>query len=155
MTTMAKRVGVGVAVVATLVGGWLWGAACGRWDLDRALLAVELRKDLLEARTSLLAARVDLYDADFRDMRRHLEDARRFADRAGMRLGNLGWKNEAQRLDLAGFDAKIEAAERLGARLDRHPQAPAAEATATIEEVAALAAPPAAGVGRMVFARQR
>jgi hypothetical protein len=134
MTTMAKRVGVAVALVVTLVGGWLWGVH-GGWDPDRARLAAQVRSDLLRAHVSLLAARVDLDDADFRDMRRHLEDARGFADRAGVRLDDLGWKDEARRLDLAGFGAEIEAAERLGARLDRRARARAIEAAATIEEV--------------------
>jgi hypothetical protein len=115
--------------------GWLWGAS-GRWDLRLALQAAELRNDLLEARTSLLAARVDLYDADFRDMSRQLEDARKFADRAGGRLRNLGWKDEAHQLDLAGFGAGIEAAQRLVARLDGRAQHRGPEAAATIEEVA-------------------
>ena len=133
---MAKRVGVSVALLVALLGGWLWGAS-GRSDLDRALQAAELRNDLLEASTSLLAARVDLHDANLREMNRHLEDARRFAGRVGLRLENVGWKDEARRLDLAGFGADIDAVERLAARLDRRApaRAPDAIATATIEEV--------------------
>lgn len=118
MTRMAKRVGVLVALLVALLGGWLWGAS-GRSDLDRALQAAELRNDLLEARSALLAAHVALSDADLLEMNRHLENARTLAGRAGVRLDNLGWKDEAQRLDLAGFGAEIDAARRLGTRLAR------------------------------------
>jgi hypothetical protein len=99
--------------------------------LNRALQAAELRNDLLEARASLLAARVDLYDADLSDLSRHLEDARRFAGRARVRLDTLGWQEEAQRLNLPGLAAEIDAAQRLGARLGARalPRAPGAAAT--------------------------
>jgi len=131
---VAKHAGLSAALLVALLGGWFWGAS-GRWHLDRALQAAELRSDLLEARASLLAARVALYEADFRDMSRHLEDARGSASRVGVRLESLGWRDEAQRLDLAGLDARIDTAERLGAWLDRGAQARAPEVATTIEEV--------------------
>ena len=139
MTTMLRRIGVSVALLAALAGGWLWGAS-GRVELGRALHSAEVRVDLTEARASLLAARVMLYENDFRAMSRHLEDARGFAGRAGLRLESLGWKDEARRLDLALFEAQIDAAQRLGALLDRKARARApAESTPTIVE--ALGAP--------------
>ncbi len=128
-----------MALLVALLGGWVWGAS-GRGNLDRALQAAELRNDLFEARLSLAAARVDLYDADLRQMSRHLEDARRFAGRAGARIERLGWTAEAQRLDLAGFGAEIDAARLLGARLDRSVPAPAPDAVTTIDEVAGASA---------------
>jgi outer membrane murein-binding lipoprotein Lpp len=115
MTMMAKRVGGFVALLVTLLGGWLWGAS-GRWDLDRALQTAELRSDLLATRGALLAARLDLYGADVRELSRHLQDAREFAGRAEVRLENLGWKDEARRLDLTGFAAEIDSAERTWAK---------------------------------------
>ena len=131
METIAKRVGVSGALIAALLGGWLWGAS-GRRDLDRALQAAEVRNDLLEARTSLLAAHVDLYEANVSGMSRHLQDARWFAARADARLGSLGWQEEAQRLDLAGFAAGLHAAERLRTSLDRDAPARASGATPTV-----------------------
>jgi hypothetical protein len=116
MTAMVKRVAVFVALLVALLGGWLWGASAGR-SPARALEAVELRNDLLEARTSLAAARADLESGDVREMSRHLEDVRRFARRVAVRLEHLGWKAEAERLDLAGLGAQIDAAERLGRHL--------------------------------------
>jgi len=131
---MLKRVGAFAALLVCLLGGWFWGAS-DKWHLDRALQAAELRNDLLEAHFSLLAARVDLDDADFREMTRHLAAARGFAVRAGARLENLGWRDEAQRLDLAGIGAEIEAATRLGARLDREARAGAPETTRAVAVV--------------------
>jgi hypothetical protein len=131
--SVAKRLAVSVALLVMLLGGWLWGASARRGE-ERARQAAELRNDLLEARASLLAARVALYDADIPDMNRHLEDAGRFAGRARVRLDTLGWQEEAQRLNLAGFAAEIDAAQRLGARLDSPVQPRAPEATPPIEQ---------------------
>lgn len=134
-----KRVHVSVALLVGLPGGWLWGSSGSR-HLERALQAAESCNDLLEARTSLLAARVALDDADFREMSRHVAVACGFAGRAGARLERLGRRDEAQRLDLTGIGAEIDAAARLGARLDREAQARAPESTATFEEAAGTAA---------------
>ena len=133
-TSMPGRVGVVVALLVGLLGGWLWGAS-GRADLDRALQAAELCNDLLEARTSLLAARVNLDDGDFGEMSRHLAVARGFAGRAGVRLEKLGWRDESQRLDLAGIGAEIDAAEHLGERLVREARTRGRDATSTVDEV--------------------
>jgi len=78
---------------------------------------------------------VDLDDADFAGMSRHLAAAREFADRAGVRLENLGWRDEPQRLDLAGIVAEIDAAVRLGARLVRKAPTRGREASTAVEEV--------------------
>ena len=131
---MPRRVGLFVALLIGLLGGWLWGAS-GRAHQDRALQAAELCNDLLEARSSLLAARVDLDDADFGGMSRHLAAARRFADRAGVRLENLGWRDEPPRLELAGIALEIDAAAGLVARLVRAAPPRGREATTAVEEV--------------------
>ena len=113
---MTTRVGVAAALLVTLLGGWLWGAS-GRSELDRALRAAELHNNLLEARASLLGARVNLCDADFGGMSRELENARAFIGRADVRLGTPGVNGELRRLDLAGFGADIDEAQRLAASL--------------------------------------
>ncbi len=114
---MTKRTGVFVALLVTLLGGWLWGAS-GRWELIRALRAAELHNNLAEARASLLGARVNFCDADFGEMSRQLENARGFVWRAGARLGTPGLNDEPQqRLDLAGFGAEIDEAKRLATKL--------------------------------------
>jgi hypothetical protein len=115
MSAITTRVGVFVALLVTLLGGWLWGAS-GRWELDRTLLAAELHINLLEARASLLGARVNLCDADFGEMSRQLENVRGVVGRAGARLDILG-PSGPQPLDLAGFGAEIDEAQRLAATL--------------------------------------
>ena len=49
------RVGLPAALLAAGLGGWLWGAS-GRWEMDRALRAAELRSDLVEARAAVLGS---------------------------------------------------------------------------------------------------
>jgi len=111
-------VGAFVALLIALLGGWLWDAS-GNSDLDRALRASGLRDDLREAHTSLLGARVDLYERNFRSASRHLEDARRLLRRAEERGRRLGWQDEVKRLDLARSEAEIDEAQRLLRQLDQ------------------------------------
>ena len=106
------------ALLVALLGGWLWGTP-GNSDLDRALRASELRDDLLKAHTSLLGARVDLYERNFRSASRQLDDARGLLRRAEERGRRLGWRDEVKRLDLARFEADIDEAQRLLGQLDQ------------------------------------
>lgn len=112
---MTTRVGMCVALLVTLFGGWVWGAS-GRWDLGRALRAAEMRDDLLEARASVLGARVNLCNADFGEMRRQLENARGVVGRARARRHTLS-SSEPQPLDLAAIGIEIDEAQRLATRL--------------------------------------
>jgi len=119
LRTMTKYVlGAFAALLVALLGGWLRGAP-GNSDLDRALRASELREDLLEAQTSLVRARVDLYERNFRSASRQLEDARGLLRRAEERGKRLGWRDEVKRLDLARFEADINEAQRLLGQLDQ------------------------------------
>ena len=124
--------GVFVALLVALLGGWFWGAS-GKWDLDRAIQVSELRADLLEARSSVLSARLDVYDVNFGNASRHLEGARGLLRRAGERLKSLGRQDDAKRLDLAL--ARIDEAQRLAGQLDQGANSRAAEAAKTIEDV--------------------
>jgi hypothetical protein len=45
-------------------GGWMWGAS-GRWACERQLQSTELDAQLIEARASLSAARIDLFELNF------------------------------------------------------------------------------------------
>lgn len=115
---MTKPVlGAFVALPIALLGGWLW-VAPGNSNLDRPLRASELRDDLIEAHTSLLGARVDLYERNFRSASRHLEDVRGLLRRAEEQGQRLGWRDEVTRLDLARFEANIDEAQRLLGQLD-------------------------------------
>jgi len=124
--------GVFVALLVALLAGWLWGAS-GKWDLDRALQVSELRTDLLQARSSVLVARLDVYSVNFGDASRHLEDARGLLRRAGERLKSLGRPDDVKRLDLALV--RIDEAQRLAGQLDQEANSRAAEAAQTIDDV--------------------
>jgi hypothetical protein len=126
--------GVFVALGVVLLGGWFWGAS-GKAGLNRALQASELRSDLLEARSSVLSARLDLYGVNFGDASRHLEDARVQLRRAEEQLKSLGRQDELKRLELAF--TRIDETQRLAGRLDQSANARAAEAAKIIDDVLA------------------
>jgi hypothetical protein len=107
-----------IVLLVALLGGWLWGAS-GRADLTQTLRASELRDDLREAHTSLLGARVDLYERNFHSASRHLDRARDLLRRAEQGGTRLGWRDEVTRLDLARFEADLDEAQRLLGRLDQ------------------------------------
>jgi len=106
------------ALLVALLGGWLWDAPRAP-DPDHAIRAAEFRGDLLEAHTALLGARADLYQRNFRSASRQLEDARVLLRRAEAQGLRLGWQDEVQALDLAGFESDIDQAQRLLDQLDQ------------------------------------
>lgn len=124
--------GVLIALVVVLLGGWIWGAS-GKGSLDRALEASELSNDLLEARSSVLAARLDLYSVNFGDASRHLESARAQLGRAEEQLESLGREDDVKQLQPAL--ALIDEAQRLARQLDQSANARAAEAATIIDDV--------------------
>ena len=114
---MTRRVVLLVALLAAFCGGWLWGAS-GRWEANRALRAAEVQNEILEARASLLRARVSLYEADFVDTARQLEQARTIVEHVGAGLGTAGGHGAPRPLDVEAFGSEIDAAQRLAATLD-------------------------------------
>lgn len=107
----ARTCAVVAVMLVTLLGGWLWGAS-GRSDLARELRAAESRRNLLEARASVLGARVSLCDADLEGVNRQLEDARAFV---GASLSGPRASDPDMRQDLAGLLSGIGNAQRLAA----------------------------------------
>ena len=133
---MANTARIGLTVVAVvlvaLLAGFLWGAS-GRSTLDRALQRSELRNELLDARAAALAARIDLYNTNFGEASRHLEDARSVAGRAAQRLDALGRDDDLKRLQSAL--GSIEEAQRLAGKLDLAANARAGDAAKAIDAV--------------------
>jgi hypothetical protein len=130
---MAKMILGGIAaVLVALLAGFLWGAS-GKTTIERALERSELRTELLEARSAALAARVDIYNTNFGETSRHLEEARSSTTRAVQRLERLDREAEAQRLQAAL--GPIEEAQRLASKLDLGANARTAEAIKTLESV--------------------
>lgn len=136
---MTRILTVSVALVVALGVGWLWGSS-GRWEAGRTAQEAELRSDLVQARGSALAARVDIYNVNFGDASRHLEEAKVPLRRAAERLRSSGRTEVATRLDPAL--AKIDEAQGLAGRLDQGANARAAEGVKTIDDVLAAVPSP-------------
>jgi hypothetical protein len=124
--------GVFVAMMVALGAGWLWGSS-GRWDAERIVGAAQLRSDLFEARSSVLGARVDLYNLNFGNASRQFEDAKGLLRRATERLKSAGREEDAKRLDSAL--ARIDEAQKMAGRLDQGANSRAADAEQTIAAV--------------------
>jgi hypothetical protein len=132
MKTTKVALGVVAAVLIAVLAGYFWGAA-GRRTAEREVQGVTLRVDLLEARGALLAARVDLYNVNFGNASRHLQEALDLLRPASTRLKEIGRAADAQRLDVAL--ARIEEAQRLTGKLDQGANARAGDAAAAIDEI--------------------
>jgi hypothetical protein len=119
-----------VAVLIALLGGWIWGASA-KSTADRAVQSAELRIDLLEARSAVLGARLDLYSVNFGEASRHLEEAKALVQRAAQRLQSRGGADDRKRLDAAS--ASIDEAQRLAGKLDQTANARAADAAKALD----------------------
>ena len=118
MARVTMRVGAVVALMAAVLGGWLWGAS-GRWEIDRALRAAEIRNEVVEARAEILGARVSLSDGDYQGTIRQLANARRLVGQACGRPDAPGSCDDLlPQLDLRGVRAEIDRALRLAATRD-------------------------------------
>lgn len=139
MSMNKAKLGLGalIALVVVLFAGWFWGAS-GRADLTRTLEASELRNDLLEARSSMLDARLAVYGVNFGDASRHLEDARAALRRAEAQLKTHGRQDDVKRLEPAF--ARIDEAQQLAGKLDQTANTRAADAVKAIDEVLGMKA---------------
>jgi hypothetical protein len=129
---MRKLISIVVLLLVALFGGWLWGAS-GRWTVERGQQASELRQELLEGRSAVLDARLDLYSVNFGEASRHFENARAILRRADERLKSLGRDDSAKQLETAL--ARIDDAQRLAGKLDQSANARAGEAARIIADV--------------------
>ena len=131
--------GVFVGLLVALGAGWFWGST-GRWETDRAAQEARLRSDLFEARGLVLASRVDIYNVNFGDASRHLEEAKTRVSGAAERLQSAGRSEDVKRLDVAL--AKINEAQGLAGRLDQGANSRAADAATAIGDVLGIAGKP-------------
>jgi hypothetical protein len=131
-SAMKTFVAVVVALLITVLGGWLWGAS-GRWTADRVRQALELRQELVEGRSALLDARLDLYSVNFGEAIKHLEGARSLLGRADERLKRLGRDDEARHVQTAL--ARIDDAQRMAGKLDQSANSRAGEAAKMVADV--------------------
>jgi hypothetical protein len=121
-----KFILIGIVVLIVCVGlGFAWGAS-GRRAVQSALDQTRQHVDLAEARGELLDARVSLYNNNFGDASRHLEDAKVPLRRARERYQELD-KREAADTIGAALD-RVEEAQRLAGKLDTGANSKAGEA---------------------------
>ncbi len=129
---MRRLISVAVALLVAVSAGWLWGAS-GRWSIERAQQASELRQELVEGRSAVLDARVALYSVNFGEASGHLENARAVLRRAEERLKNGGRDAEAKRVQTAL--AGIDDAQRMAGKLDQNANSRAGEVAKIIADV--------------------
>jgi hypothetical protein len=120
---------VGAVLLVALAGVWLWGAS-GTWTAERALAAAELRNALVQGRSNVLEARLDIYNVNFGEASRHLEAAKAELATAKARLSDAGRQPDVDRL--AAAVAKIDDAQRAAGALNQDANTIAAEAAAVI-----------------------
>lgn len=103
------------ALIVTLGLGYAWGAS-GRWTVETALANSRHELDLAHGRDALLEARVSLYNNNFGDASRRLEDAK-----APLRRVKDWLQDEKESGVAAGIDTAlthVEEAQRLTGQLD-------------------------------------
>jgi hypothetical protein len=103
------------ALIVALGLGFSWGAS-GRWTVETALEDSRQELNLALARTALLDARVSLYNNNFGDASRRLEDAKPPLRRVKDRLQDIGENGAAAGIDTAL--THVEEAQRLAGQLD-------------------------------------
>jgi hypothetical protein len=138
--TMAKKILIWLAsVLVALLAAFLWGAS-GKAGLEDALERSTLRGSLLDARGGVLTARIALYNTNFGDASRSLEEARIATERAIERLRMAGREDDAKQLEAA--IVPVRDAQQLAGKLDLAANSRAADAEKVIDGVLqALPAP--------------
>ena len=129
---MKLALGIAAGLAVALLAGWLWGRS-SRPDMATALQTSELRDELLGARAATLDARVAIYNVNFGEASKHLEDARGLLRRADERLKSLGRDDEVRQVQTAL--ASIDEAQRMAGKLDQSANSRAGEAAKAIADV--------------------
>jgi len=126
MTLTLKAMAVMLlALCLAVLGGWVWGSL-GRTQAEDALRLSGTRLHQSGARSSLLEARVNLFEHNFGEAGRHLVSARADLLTVAQSLDARGERDAAGRLRAAV--AKIGEAIELAAKLDLAANARAADA---------------------------
>jgi hypothetical protein len=119
-----------VVVIVALGLGFAWGAS-GRVTAQGALDEVRQQLDLADARGHILEARVSLYNVNFGDAQRQLDDAKGPLTKARDRAQGQGTRPAADALTAAL--AHVQEAQRLAGRLDQNANSRANEALKAIQ----------------------
>ena len=118
-----------VAAIVLLGLGYGWGVS-GRSELQTSLDDARVQLDVADARALVLDARVSLYNVNFGDASRRLEEAKAPLRRIRQRYSDDG-KDEAVR-SLSAAIEHVEEAQRLAGKLDQAANSKASEALEAI-----------------------
>ena len=118
-----------IAVVVVLGLGYAWGAS-GRRTVQTALDDAGQRLDLAEARGQLLEARVSLYNVNFGDASKRLEEAKLPLRRLRERYADAGRTDAARNIGAAL--EHVDEAQRLAGKLDQSANSKTGEALEAI-----------------------
>ena len=121
------------ALLVTLGIGFAWGAS-GRFAVGRALEDAKQELDIAEARGRILDARVNLYNVNFGDASRNLEEAKPALQRVRERYQDRGLSDAAGSIDAA--IRHVDEAQRLAGSLDPTANARAGQALEAIKVAA-------------------
>lgn len=133
MSRMKQLLIVVILIVVALGIGFAWGAS-GRVALQHGVEDAQQQLDLSDARGRVLDARVSLYNVNFGDAQRQLEDAKAPLTRARDRMQAAGKKDAAGALSAAL--THVQDAQRLASRLDQGANTQAGEALKSIQAAA-------------------
>ena len=122
-----------IGILVALLAGFLWGRA-GRSALQVQAGIQELAMDVAEARASLLAARVDLFEVNFGEASRELAAARSWLQQGATRASAIGQDDNAARLK--NVAARLDQTQQQIARLDQSANTTLAEAIRLLVQVA-------------------
>jgi hypothetical protein len=123
-----------VLVLVAFGVGFAWGAG-GRIAAQQSVDAVQQQLDLAEARGHILEARVSLYNVNFGDAQRQLDDAKGPLTKARDRAQADSKKESADALTAAL--GHVQEAQRLAGRLDQNANSRANEALKAMQTAAA------------------
>ena len=118
------------ALIVTLGLGFAWGAS-GRIALQTDLDEARQQLDLSDARSSLLDARVSLYNNNFGDASRRFEDSKGPLRRVKQRYQDASRSDAASNIDAAL--GHVDEAGRLSGKLDTSANNKASEALDAIK----------------------
>jgi hypothetical protein len=114
-----------VALALAVLGGWIWGAT-GQSRTEAALARASVNLHLANARSNMLAARVNLFEVNFGDASRSLESARADLLTVAEAFDRQRMKSEAAAA--REVVARIDDAKQLAGRLDQTANTRLAEA---------------------------
>jgi hypothetical protein len=126
-----KLAGIGLVVLIVAVGlGFAWGAS-GRGTAEDAVDDLRQQLDVAQARGAILDARVSLYNVNFGEAQRQLEEAKAPLTKARDRAQEDGNRQAADAFSAAL--TQLTDAQRLAAKLDPGANTKAGEALRSIE----------------------